>query len=102
MKERPVVLTDEAIDDIDAATLFYRHQLDSLGDCFFDAILADIESLRYFAGVHEIREGYFCMPAKRFPFSVYYDIEHVRVLVVAVLDMRQDPQYSVALLRERR
>jgi len=74
VKERKVVLTEEAVGDIDSATEFYRRQLDSLGQYFFDAILADIESLRYFAGIHEVREGFFCMPAKRFPFSVYYDL----------------------------
>ena len=44
-------------------------------------------------GMHEKRFGYHCMPAKRFPYAVYYYIGKNEVLVVAILDERRDPDW---------
>ncbi len=91
MKPRTVRLTDDALRDIDSATIFYNEVLDGLGRYFFDSITADIESLEFFAGIHEQRLGYYCCPAKRFPFVMYYDLSEELVTVVAILDTRQAP-----------
>lgn len=46
-----------AKDDISDGFWFYERQRPGLGGYFLSCILADIESLAYFAGVHEIEHG---------------------------------------------
>lgn len=33
------------------------------------------------------------MPAKRFPFAIYYAVSNDTVYVVAILDERRDPEW---------
>jgi len=66
---------------------FYENQSKGLGDYFLDSLMADIDSLRIYAGVHAIHFGkYYRLLAKRFPYSVYYRVESGDVLVYAILD----------------
>ena len=72
MKRREVVFREEAVEDLDAAVAFYRSIDEVLGDHCFTSLIADIESLEFFAGVHPEHFGAFCLRAKRFPFNIYY------------------------------
>lgn len=101
MKPRTVRLTDEAVKDIDNATLFYDGAIEGLGNYFFDSITTDIESLEFFAGIHEKRFGYYCCPAKRFPFLIYYVLEDSVASVVAILDTRRAPYKARRRLEAR-
>jgi len=57
--------------------------------------MADIDSLRIHAGVHQVFfGGYHRMLAKRFPYSVYYRIQDKAILVYAVLDNRRHPDWT--------
>lgn len=98
MKLREVKLTDEAIADIDAATLFYEKLTPGLGQYFFDSITTDLEALEFFGGIHQQRLGYHCCPSKRFPFLIYYALSDEEVSVIAILDTRIDPSDSVERL----
>lgn len=100
MKPRTVRLTDEAIRDIDNATMFYDELLEGLGRYLFDSVTTDIESLEFFAGIHQKRLGYYCCPAKRFPFLIYYDIENDLDSVVAILDTRRAPYKALKRLED--
>jgi plasmid stabilization system protein ParE len=66
-------------------------------DYFRDCLLADIDSLAFYAGIHEKAYGYHRMRAKTFPFTIYYKLVENEVTVVAVLDARRDPSW----IRER-
>jgi hypothetical protein len=77
--------------DIADAYWFYERQSIGLGDYFRSCIFADIESLRYFGGVHEIENGFHRSLSKRFPFGVYYTVTGDFVTVVAILDLRREP-----------
>ncbi len=70
---------------------FYERQSIGLGDYFRSCIFADIESLRYFGGVHEIENGFHRSLSKRFPFGIYYTVAEDCVRVVAILDLRREP-----------
>lgn len=70
---------------------FYERQSIGLGDYFRSCMFVDIESLRYFAGIHEIEYGFYRSLSKRFPFGIYYTVADVCVTVVAVLDLRREP-----------
>jgi hypothetical protein len=70
---------------------FYERQSIGLGDYFRSCIFADIESLRYFGGIHEIENGFHRSLSKRFPFGIYYAVAGDCVTVVAILDLRREP-----------
>ena len=74
---KDVVVLQEAGDDLVAGRTFYAQMESGVGDYFWDSLIADIESLSIFAGIHARKYGLYCMLAKRFPYAVYYDIEDV-------------------------
>jgi hypothetical protein len=81
---------------------FYEEREEGIGSYFADSALADITSLRLFAGIHSLRFGYHRMLLKRFPFAVYYEKDEDAARVVAVLDMRRDPKSIRAILEKRK
>lgn len=97
-----VILLEEAIDDLQAGRRFYEKREEGIGSYFVDSSLADILSLRLYAGIHSIRYDYYRMLIKRFPFAAYYEIHEGVARVVAVLDMRSDPQAIQSILTGRK
>lgn len=79
--------------------MFYEKNAAELGDYFLDCIQADVRSLKIFAGVHEMSDGFYRMLAKRFPFAVYYLLGNETVDVYAILDCRRDPEWIVKRLK---
>ena len=63
---------ETARDDLREGWKFYENSAVGLGDYFLDCIQADVQSLRIYAGIHEMAEGFHRMLVKRFPFAVYY------------------------------
>lgn len=84
------VLSD-AEADLEAGREFYENQEKGIGNYFWDSLLSDIESLIIHAGVHSKVYGYYRMPAKRFPYSIYYHIRNETAFIIAVLPMRRNP-----------
>jgi hypothetical protein len=72
---------------------FYERQSPGLGDYFLDSLLADLDSLQIYAGIHAIHFGYHRMLSKRFPFAIYYRIETESIRVYAILDCRRNPAW---------
>ncbi len=91
MKNYRVEVLAFAYEDLFAAKQFYERQADNLGKYFLNSLLTDIESLSFFAGIHQKKYGFYRMLAKRFPYAVYYDIEDNTAIVYAVLDLRSNP-----------
>jgi hypothetical protein len=88
---RPVLVLAEAAEDLEAAREFYDRQEAGVGDYCVTSLVADIESLSLYHGIHRQQYGCFRMLASRFPFGIYYlEAEH-ETRVVAVLDLRRDP-----------
>ena len=81
---------------------FYEQNAAGLGDYFLDCIQADVRSLKLYAGIHEMSEGFHRMLAKRFPFAVYYLIENETIDIYAILDCRRDPEWIVKRLDSSR
>lgn len=88
-----VIILEQAFDDMTAGKIFYDANGINVGDYFFDSLLADIESLKLYAGIHGKHFGLYRMLAKRFPFAIYYDITETTVVVIAVLDSRRKPAW---------
>ncbi len=88
-----IKILDDAEYDIQNGILFYESQSKGLGSYFLNAILADIESLWIYAGIHYQIHGYYRLLSKRFPFAIYYKIADDTLYVHAVLDCRSNPSW---------
>lgn len=100
MSRFDVILLDDSIEYLKIGKRFYEKNEPGIGVYFTGSAMADITSLRLYAGIHSVRFGYHRMLLKRFPFAVYYDKEGNKVYVVAVLDMRENPDSIRAILKE--
>lgn len=100
-KVSEIILLSDAVEDLEQGRLFYEQMQQGIGDYFYDSLIADIESLYLYAGIHARRLGYYTLFAHRFPFAVYYDLVGDRVVVVAVLDMRRNPAWVRKQIEER-
>jgi hypothetical protein len=93
-----IQILELAEDDLVEGYWFYEKQQEGLGSYFRASLIADIESLRFFAGIHpKSYKGYFRLLANRFPFAVFYTVEGEEVFIRAVLDCRKNPGW----LRQR-
>jgi len=88
-----ILILDAAEEDLIAAYRFYERQSPGLGDYFLDSLFSDIDSLRFYAGIHAKHLGYHRQLSKRFPFAIYYHVENEVVCVRAVLDCRANPDW---------
>jgi len=93
MKIKDVLILNEAVTDLSDGKFFYDQKEIGVGDYFWDSLLADIESLVIYAGIHNKRCGFYRMFAKRFPYAIYYEIKDKIAYIVAVLPMRRDPAW---------
>lgn len=87
-----VAVLPSARDNLSDGFDFYERQREGLGDYFLESLLADIDSLRLYAGIHLKAFGFYRLLSKRFPYAIYYDFENETIRVWAVLDCRQDPE----------
>ena len=95
---RKLRFLEPARNDLAAGYRFYERQAEGIGRYFLDTLYADIESPRLNAGIHAIQFGaYFRLLSKRFPWSVYDQLEGDEISVYAVVDNRRDP----GLIRNR-
>lgn len=92
MSSYTLSLTQFAQEDLKDAEFFYENQSENLGVYFRDSLISDLDALLFYAGVHEKHFGYYRMLTKRFPFSVYYDIEDGMIIIHAILDSRSNLQ----------
>ena len=82
-----------AYNDLKRGRRFYENQAKNLGDYFFDALFADIDSLILYGGVYQQLFGYHRMLSSRFPYAIYYKLDsNGYIMVWRILDCRQDPQ----------
>ncbi len=81
---------------------FYERQAEGIGRYFLDTLYSDIESLRIHAGIHPQCIGvHRRLLSKRFPYSVYYQVEADEILVYAVFDNRRNPERLRRRLTDR-
>lgn len=90
---RTVVVLAEAAEDIEKARDFYDAQEPGVGDYCADSLVADIESLTLYNGIHLKHFGLYRMLSHRFPFGIYYRETKEETQVIAVLDLRRDPNW---------
>ena len=91
---KKVQISDDAVEDLNAGFLFYESQEPGLGDYFVSSLRAEIESLKIYAGTHPIfMKNLHRQVGKTFPYCIFYSVEDDTVNVVAVIDLRRDPDW---------
>jgi len=86
-------ILNSAHNDLLEGKLFYEKQSEDLGDYFVNSLLADIDSLVLYGGIHMEVFGFHRLLSKRFPFAIYYKMDSENELTVwRVLDCRQNPE----------
>ena len=90
---RILVVLAEAAGDIEQARDFYDALESGIGDYCADSLVADIESLVLYHGIHSRHFGLYRMLAHRFPFGIYYRETKTETQVIAALDLRRDPNW---------
>lgn len=90
---RTVVVLAEAAEDLERARDFYDAQARGIGDYCADSLVADIASLALYHGIHSRHWGCYRMLAHRFPFGIYYRETPTETQVLAVLDLRREPNW---------
>jgi len=85
--------TDRSKDDIELAFAWYERQRKGLGFEFLDCVEASVQNIINNPEMYQIRYSCFrgC-PIRRFPFSIFYSIEDIEIVVHSVFDNRQDPK----------
>ncbi len=64
----PVIISDDALQDLNDGFLFYEAQQKGLGEYFSACLRADIEGLKVSAGIHRLVYGdYYRLLSKVFP-----------------------------------
>ena len=101
MKIKEVFVLEDAVDDLNEGRNFYDRKEAGVGDYFWDCLIADIESLIIYAGIHSKRYGIYRAFAKRFPYAIYYEIIEKIAYVIAVLPMRRDPAWIKKKIQNR-
>ena len=101
MKVKDTVVLKEAGDDLKDGHAFYSQMEVGVGYYFWDSLIADIESLIIYAGIHFKQYGFYRMLAKRFPYAIYYEVKDNIAYVVAILPMRQDPEWIKKRLKKQ-
>ena len=101
MMIKDVVVLKEAADDLEDGRSFYDRRQMGVGDYFWDSLIAELESLSIFAGIHSKQHGFYRMLSRRFPYAIYYQMEDDTAYVIAVLPMRRDPAWLETKLRNR-
>jgi hypothetical protein len=98
---KQVVILGDVAEDIEAARDFYDTQEPGVGEYCVDSLLADIESLGLFSGIHPVQFEFHRMLASRFPFGIYYREQGDETQVFAVLDLRRSPNWIRKELKKR-
>ena len=80
---------------------FYENQLQGIGSYFWDSVLADIESLKLYGGIHQKHFGLYRFLCRRFPYAVYYEVVDKVVFVIAVLPMKRDTKFLLKQIKRR-
>ena len=90
---RRVVVLAEAAEDLEEARRFYDAREPGVGDYCVTSLVADLESLVLYHGIHRQQYGCFRMLASRFPFGIYYLETETETRVLAALDLRRKPSW---------
>jgi len=80
-----IFILPSAMADVADGFDFYERQEAGLGDYFLNSLLAEVDSLKLYGGIHRKVFGFHRSLAKRFPFAVYYETDMEQAFDRAIL-----------------
>lgn len=95
-----VSVSDDAELDLCNSIDYYESREDGLGQYFETSILADLTSLEFLGRTHAKMHGLHRMPAKTFPYWIYYRMvaEEALVVVAVISQFRGDDYVKTRLI----
>ncbi|MEO5721434.1 MAG: type II toxin-antitoxin system RelE/ParE family toxin [Chthoniobacterales bacterium] len=96
-----VVVIARAADDLEDARHFYEAQAPGLGQRCTISVLASLTKLSELSGVHAQFGRYHRMIEKTYHLGIYYREAGEDTLVLAILDLRRDPNWIRKQLQQR-
>jgi plasmid stabilization system protein ParE len=88
-----IIISESTYNDLSDGFWFYEQQQSGLGSYFQESLFSDIDSLKLYAGIHEIHLGKYRLLSRIFPYAIYYIIKENRIIVSAVLDCRRNQMW---------
>jgi plasmid stabilization system protein ParE len=101
MRDRRLILTPEALDDLRAARQWYEQRRAGLGAAFELAIEATLTRVQRLPEGHPVVTPPFRRAnVRRFPYTVLYRVDPEAVVVALVFHTAQDPVQALSRLRQ--
>ena len=97
---KKILISEDALGDLNEGFLFYEAQDFGLGDYFTACLRADIEELKVTAGIHRRVQGFHRLLSRVFPHGVFYTVHADEVTILAVIDLRRDPDWITSRLNK--
>ena len=89
----PIEYAVEVREDIDSAYVWYEEQQTGLGERFLSAVSDVVQQIQSNPQVFgRVRGNVRAGLARDFPYVVYFRSEATRIVIIAVLHGRRDPQ----------
>ena len=99
---KKIVISSDALSDLNEGFLFYEQQHPGLGDYFSTSLRSDIEELKISGGLHRIVYRHFYRSLSRvFPYGIFYSLKGEILTIYAVVDLRRDPEFIRRHLDQR-
>lgn len=98
---KKILISEDAVGDLNDGFLFYEAQEFGLGDYFTACLRADIEGLKVTAGIHRRVQGFHRLLSRVFPHGVFYTVEANEVTILAVIDLRRSPDWITSRLNKK-
>src|ERR1043165_5861677 len=88
-----LILLLQADQDVQTAFNRYEQFQTGRGEVFFRHLDAALTLMRQHPEIAPFYEGqYRRMLIRDFPYGIFYEVQPTRIIVAAILDLRQDPQ----------
>jgi len=86
-----IKILESALEDIKRGWTFYERQKEGLGNYFLENIISDIESLKYFGGIHKkVFSKYYRLLSRKFPFAIYYRIIKKSIISICYFGLQTE------------
>ena len=96
-----ILISEDAFGDLNDGFLFYDAQDFGLGDYFTACLRSDIEGLKVTAGIHRRVQGFHRLLSRVFPHGIFYMVQADEVTILAVIDLRRNPDWITSRLNKK-
>jgi plasmid stabilization system protein ParE len=88
-----ITFTPEADDDVAESYDWYESREPGLGEDFLRCIEACLQTIQRYPQIFPVAVDEFRhAPIRRFPFEIFYEATHDRIVIYSVFHCSQDPQ----------